>query len=91
MIRHTNSIVGNDITITLGDFNIDAYKENTNLKLLLELYTMIVSDPTHLSGSLLDHIYVKTIFLNTVTDLQCIVKGIFFSDHDSVKFQFKFS
>ena len=51
---------------------------------------MIVSDPTHLSGSLLDHIYVKTIFLNTVTDLQCIVKGIFFSDHDSVKFQSKF-
>ena len=58
MIRHMNSIGDNDITIILGDFNIDAYKENTNLKLLLEQYTMIVSDPTHLSGSLLDHIYV---------------------------------
>ena len=32
MIRHMNSIVDNDITIILGDFNIDAYKENTNLK-----------------------------------------------------------
>ena len=50
MIRHMNSIVGNDINIILGDFNIDGYKENTDLKT----------------------------FLNTVTDLQCIVKGIFF-------------
>ena len=78
MIRHMNSIVGNDINIILGDFNIDGYKENTDLKTLLEEYTMIVNDPTHISGSLLDHIYVKTTFLNTVTDLQCIVKGIFF-------------
>ena len=91
MIRHMNSIVDNDITIILGNFNIDAYKENTDLKLLLEQYTMIVNDPTHLSGSLLDHIYVKTTFLNNVTDWQCIVKGIFISDHDSVKSQFKFS
>ena len=57
-----NFIVGNDINIILGDFNIDGYKENTDLKILLEQYTMIVNDPTHISGSLLDHIYVKQHF-----------------------------
>ena len=91
MIRHMNFIVGNDINIILGEFNIDEYKENTDLKILLEQYTMIVNDPIHISGFVLDHIYVKTTFLNTVIDLQCIVKGILFSDHDSVKFQFKSS
>ena len=57
-----NSTVGNDINVILGDFNIDGYKENTDLKILLDEYTMIVNDPTHISGSLLDYIYVKTIF-----------------------------
>ena len=51
---------------------------------------MIVNEPTHLSGSLLDHAYVRKTIFKIVTDLQCIVRGTFFSDHDLVKFNLKF-
>ena len=84
-----NSLVDNGINIILGDFNIDGYKENTNLKELFEQYTMVVSNPTHLSGSLLDYVYIKKTFIDILTHMQCIVKGILFSDH-AVKLQLMF-
>ena len=45
---------------------------------------MIVTTPTHIDGSLLDHIYVRKQLL-CAFDVTTIVKSIFFSDHDVVK------
>ena len=67
------------------------FKGNNHLKTLFEDYTMIVKDPTHLSGSLLDHVYIKNSFLDSVMDVECIVKSIFFSDHEVVKFRLQFN
>ena len=85
LVRHIGSITDGSLDIVLGDINADAFKENNHLKSLFESYTLIVNDPTHLSGSLLDHVYVKNSFLDSVTDVHCIVKSIFFSDHEVVK------
>ena len=91
LVRHISSITDGGLDIVLGDINSDAFKENSHLKSLFEDYTMIVNEPTHLSGSLLDHVYVKNSFLDSVTDVHCLVKSIFFSDHELVKFRLQFS
>jgi len=75
-----------DISIIMGDFNIDALDpENDYIKNMLSSYQMIVHEPTHLAGGLLDHAYVKTDFLNR-RNIRCSVKSVYFSDHDSVVF-----
>ena len=53
------------IDVILGDFNINYFddKESHNVKNTLESilgYQQIVSKPTFLSGSLLDHVYIRS-------------------------------
>ena len=73
------------IDIVFGDFNIN-YLNQTQCQPLISLmeslgYTQIVTEPTFVSsGSLLDHVYVKT----TVQVVQNYVASVYYSDHDAV-------
>ena len=86
LIQHFLSMAENDIDVILGDFNINAFTTN-NLSDLLCEYVQIVQEPTHISGSLIDHVYVKQSLFDSY-DIKCIVKNTYFSDHDAVMFQF---
>ena len=67
LIQHMNSHVDNGVHIILGDFNIDAFtNRNTELQEILNHYKLLVNEPTHLSGSLLDHIYIRKDVLELV-------------------------
>ena len=47
------------IDTVLGDFNIDILNStNIHLQKILSNYTLLVNEATHISGSLLDHVYV---------------------------------
>ena len=75
------------IDVILGDFNINYFneKESHSLKNILEStlgYQQIVSKPTFLSGSLLDHVYVRP---NKFKSIDNTVIGVYYSDHDAVK------
>ena len=50
----------NSIDIIAGDFHLDLLKVSQN-KFFLNLahHVQMVNKPTHLSGSLIDHVYVK--------------------------------
>jgi len=81
------AVLGKQTDIILGDFNIDAF--NSNCRLLQEIfrsYELIVNEPTHLSGSLIDHVYVKKTLLEEYS-FKSSVTNIYFSDHDAVRFQ----
>ena len=78
------------IDVILGDFNINYFneKESYNLKNILEStlgYQQIVSKPTFLSGSLLDHVYIRSHKFKSVVNS---VIGVYYSDHDAVKILF---
>ena len=78
------------IDVILGDFNINYFdeKESHNLKTTLEStlgYQQIVSKPTFLSGSLLDHVYIRSHKFKHVDNT---VIGVYYSDHDAVKILF---
>ena len=72
------------IHVLMGDFNLTYYEKKQLLNQALSDYTMIVSQPTHIDGGLLDHVYVRKDFLNDF-DVTCLVKCVFFSDHDALK------
>ena len=78
------------IDVILGDFNINYFdeKESHNLRNILEStlgYQQVVSKPTFLSGSLLDHVYIRSGKFKSVDN---IVIGVYYSDHDAVKILF---
>ena len=78
------------VDVILGDFNINYFdeKESHNLKNIMEStlgYQQIVSKPTFLSGSLLDHVYIKS---NKFKSVYNAVIGVYYSDHDAVKILF---
>ena len=78
------------IDVILGDFNINYFdeKESHNLKNILEStlgYQQIVSRPTFLSGSLLDHVYIRSQKFKRVDNS---VIGVYYSDHDAGKILF---
>ena len=86
-INHFLSQIENNIQLILGDFNYNAFKEDSSREKLSEVltdYNQIVDQPTHISGSLIDHVYIKKAFQNQI-DMHSIVKNIHFSDHDAVK------
>ena len=74
----------NDIHMILGDFNINALEGNDYMSQNLSNYKMIVTSPTHISGSLLDHIYVLRKFFEKFK-VANYIKSVYFSDHDAVK------
>ena len=82
-----NHLINGDQTIhiILGDFNINALEDSNNyVSEYLHQYQQVVDSPTHISGSLIDHVYVLKSLLNDV-NVNCVVKNIYFSDHDAVK------
>ena len=47
------------IDIVLGDFNINTLNgANMNLQYIFSNYTLLVSKPTHIKDSQIDHVYV---------------------------------
>ena len=75
----------NPVDIILRDFNINALHENNRLLHVLSAYNQAVTKSTHISASLLDHVYVHKEFSRT---LSVNVIDIYFSDHDAVKLKF---
>ena len=76
-----------NIDIVLGDFNIDILNNiNVNLNNVLSNYTLLVNQPTYISGSLLDHVYVNNDSLQKFLLTKIEIVSIYFSDHDAVKF-----
>ena len=69
----------------MGDFNINALSENQTLTNVLSNYDQIVTTSTHISGSVLDHVYISRMFSREL-DMKNVI-DIYFSDHDAVKFR----
>ena len=83
------NVVGRNIDIFLGHFNIDGFEGVRALKEVFSNYNLKVSEPTHLDGALLDHVYIKKSFEND-KHVTSIVNNVYFSDHDAVKVQIRF-
>ena len=75
----------NTVDIVIRDFNINALHENNSLLRVLSAYNQVVTKSTHISGSLLDHVYVHKEFSRT---LSVYVIDIYFSYHNAVKPKF---
>ena len=76
------------IDIALGHFNINTLNgANINLQDIFSNYTLLVNEPTHTSGSLMDHVYVYNESLQKFLPSKTEVLSIYFSDHDAVKFR----
>ena len=73
--------------ILFGDFNINALCTDSysNLRHTLTNYKLLVSQPTHLDGVLLDHVYIADSFSGHKTTV--VNKKNYFSDHDVVILQ----
>ena len=52
---------------------------------ILSNYRLVVKQPSHLVGTLLDHVYLHKLFLSQ--NVNEVVKKIYFSDHDAEKLQ----
>ena len=74
-------VTNNSVDIILGDFNINGFNENIRF---LSRCDQLVNTSTHISGSLLDHVYIRQEFPKQVTS---DVISIYFSDHDAIKFK----
>ena len=70
-----------NLDIILGDFNV---KPNEELAQNLGNYSQMVTEPTHLDGSTLDHVYVSNELLRNYNFDIC-VRHIFFTDHEMVR------
>ena len=68
-----------------GDFNYDLFKVLQNK--FLDIFTdhvQMINKPTHISGSLIDHVYIKKALMEEFfTNVS--VENIYFSDHDAVR------
>ena len=82
-------LVGRNIDIFLGDFNIDAFEGVRALKEVFSNYNLKVSEPTHLDGALLNHVYIKKSFAKD-KHVTSIVNIVYCLDHDAVKVQIRF-
>ena len=80
-------LLSDNVDILLGDFNIN-YFSNDDMKGLQLLtnslnYVQLVESPTFISsGSLLDHVYVKSVALPMV---EYSVISCYYSDHEAIK------
>ena len=80
-------LLSNIIDIVLGDFNINYLNDDDikGLKTLMDSleYTQVVDSATFISsGSLLDHVYVKSTVLPMIENS---VVTVYYSDHEAVK------
>ena len=79
-------LVGKNIDIFLGDFNIYAFEGVRALKEVFSNYNLKVSEPANLDGALLDPVYIKKSSEND-RHVTSSVNNVYFSDHDPVKVQ----
>ena len=69
-----------DIDIIVGDFNEDGFSMPQIVLSQLVNYDQLITEPTQISGRVLDQIYVsKTIVFKST----CLIKHVHFSDHDA--------
>ena len=75
----------NYINIIAGDLNYDILKvsQNNFLDIFADPVEM-VNKPTHISGSLINHVYIKKAFMAEFFT-NVTVENIYFSDHDAVR------
>ena len=69
-----------------GDFNYDLVKQAEN-KISdnfteISFHVQIVNKPTHIPGSLIDHVYIEKTLMEEFTTNE-IVGNIYFSDHET--------
>ena len=80
-------LYNDDIDVFLGDFNINYMNSDdcNPLKLMMQSlnFEQVVKEPTFISsGTLLDHIYLKSSRFNI---LENKVINVYYSDHDAIK------
>ncbi|XP_057310673.1 uncharacterized protein LOC130648634 [Hydractinia symbiolongicarpus] len=76
--------------IISGDFNINILEDGNSyfLEQLANLgYTQQITNPTHICGLLLDHLYIKKQFLDERM-IDSHIYSLYFSDHDAIVLQF---
>ena len=67
------------------DFNYDLLKVSLNE--FLDVFTdhiQMVNKPIHISGSLIDHVYIKTALMEELFT-NVTVENVYFSDHGAVR------
>ena len=69
--------------IILGDFNVNALEQNSQVKQVLSNYMQLVTESTQTSGGLLDHIFIRK-QMNQEMVVQNVIITTYFSDHDVV-------
>lgn len=88
VISHFMSVYHNNVHLILGDFNINALNSNDNVSIrlsnLLLNYKLMINEPTHISGSLIDHVYSRR-EISELMNVTTIITNVFFSDHNAVK------
>ena len=72
-----------DVDIILGDFNVNALEQNSQVKQVLSAYMQVVTESTQISGGLLDHIFIHKQMKHEMV-VQNVVVTTYFSDHDAV-------
>ena len=52
-------VTNNSVDIIFCDFNINGFNENIRLFHILSEFDQLINTSTHISGSLLDHVYIR--------------------------------
>ena len=47
-------------------------------------YSQVVTEPTHIRGGLIDHIYLSNAFRRSIS-FHVILQSVYYSDHDAIK------
>ena len=78
--------VTHSVDIVASDYNFDILKVSENNLLLNHFMeqAQIVNKPTHISGSLIDHVYIKKMLMEEFS-ANATVENICFSDHDAIR------
>ena len=73
----------------LGDFDINALANRNNLTNILFECQLLNRDPTHIIGSLLDHVYIRREAVQkfSLETIQSV--SLYFQHHKIVKFKLK--
>ena len=78
-------LVSNPVDVIVRVFNYDLSKVSTN-KLLdhLKDYAQVVNKATHISGSLIDHVYIKNTLLKDF-HVNIKIQNMYFPDLDAIR------
>ena len=81
----TYLVITKHVDLILGDFNEDSLLNERPITTSLQSlgFTQIVSEPTHIRGACLDHIYIRN-NQNSFPNFDVLLNSVYFSDHDSI-------